>query len=104
LDEVYLKISGKCQWLRHAVDQVGQVLDILVQPKRDKAVAERFLKKVLRFTRQAPRQMFTDRLASYTQPCAEHLPNASPIRDKGVNNRELMNRSLGIWSDIDQVD
>ena len=87
LDEVYLKINGKCQNLWRAADQEGQELDILVQPKRDKAAAERFFKKVLRGTRQAPRQVFTDRLASYTQPCAEILPDASHIRGKGANNR-----------------
>jgi putative transposase len=64
LDKVYLKINGKCQYLWRAVDQEGQVLDILVQPKRDKAAAERFFKKVLRGTRQAPRQVVADRLAS----------------------------------------
>ncbi|MSQ57859.1 MAG: IS6 family transposase [Limnohabitans sp.] len=63
MDEVYLKISGKCKYLWRAVDQEGQVLDILVQPKRDKATAERFFKKVLRGTAQAPRQVVTDRLA-----------------------------------------
>ena len=87
LDEVYLKINDKCQYLWRAVDQEGQVLDILVQPKRDKTAAERFFKKVLRGTRQAPRQVVTDRLASYTQPCDEILLNATHIRDKGANNR-----------------
>lgn len=87
LDEVYLKINGKCQYLWRAVDQEGQVLDILVQPKRDKAAAERFFKKVLRGTGQAPRQVVTDQLASYTQPCAEILPDATHIRCKGANNR-----------------
>ena len=48
LDEVYLKIKGVCQYLWRAVDQEGQVLDILVQPQRDKVAAERFFKKVLR--------------------------------------------------------
>jgi putative transposase len=51
LDEAYLKINGKCHYLLRAVDQEGQVLDILVQPKRDKAAVERFFKKVLRGTR-----------------------------------------------------
>ena len=87
LDEVYLKINGVCQYLWRAVDQEGQVLDILVQPKRDKVAAERFFKKVLRGTAQAPRQVVTDRLASYTQPCAEILPNTVHVRNKGANNR-----------------
>jgi len=87
LYEVYLKIKGECKYLWHAVDQECQVLEILVQPNRDKAAAERFFKKVLRGTRQAPRQVVTDRLASYTQPRAELLPDAALFRDKGANNR-----------------
>ena len=87
-----VKVSGELgqlqlQYLWRAVDQEGQVLDILVQPKRDKAAAERFCKKVLRGTAQAPRLVVTDRLASYTQPCAEILPDTVHIRDKGANNR-----------------
>ena len=42
LDEVFLKIGGRLQYLWQAVDQDGTVLDILVQPKRDKAAAARF--------------------------------------------------------------
>ena len=86
------------------MDHEGQVLDILVQPKRDKTATGEFFMKVLRGTRQAPRQVLTDRLASYTQPCTEILPNATHIRYEEENNRELLNRSLGIWSDIAQVD
>ncbi|MFM9989883.1 MAG: DDE-type integrase/transposase/recombinase [Burkholderiaceae bacterium] len=82
-----MKINGECKYLWRAGDQEGQVLDILVQPKQDKAAAERFFKKVLRGTRQAPRQVVTDRLASYTQPHAELLPDAALFRDKGANNR-----------------
>ena len=48
LDDVFLKISGRPQYLWHAVDQDGDVLDILVQPRRDKRAAERFLRKLLK--------------------------------------------------------
>ena len=87
LDEVYLKINSICQYLWRAVDQEGQVLDILVQPKRKKAAAERFFKNVLPGTCQVPRKVIPDRLASYTQPRAEILPDAAHIRDQGANNR-----------------
>ncbi len=53
----------------------------------ERLAAERFFKKVLRGTGQAPRQVVTDQLASYTQPCAEILPDAIHIRCKGANNR-----------------
>jgi len=87
LDEVYLKIGGCVQYLWRAVDQDGSVLDILVQPRRDKKAAARFFKKLLRGLRYAQRVVVTDRLASYSAPCAELLPNTAHRRDKGMNNR-----------------
>jgi putative transposase len=87
LDEIYLKIDGRLQYLWRAVDQDGSVLDILVQPHRDKKAAARFFKMLLRGSRYAPRVVVTDRLASYIAPCAELLPNTVHRRDKGLNNR-----------------
>jgi putative transposase len=87
LDEVYLKIDGRLQYLWRAVDQDGSVLDILVQPHRDKKAAARFFRKLLRGLRYAPRVVVTDRLASYIAPCVELLPNTVPRRDKVLNNR-----------------
>jgi hypothetical protein len=48
LDDVFLKISGRPQYLWRAVDQDGEVPDILVPPRRDKRAAERFLRKLLK--------------------------------------------------------
>ena len=87
LDEVYLKIAGEQKYPWHAVDQEGQVLDVLVQAKRDKEAAARFFKMVLRGTGQAPRKVVTVKFASYVQPCARILHNSCHIRDKGANNR-----------------
>ena len=50
LDEVFIRINGKIQYLWRAVDQHGNVLDILVQPRRDAKAAKRFFRKLL--TRQ----------------------------------------------------
>ena len=41
LDEEYLKTNGQFQYLWRAVDQEGQVIDILVQNRRDSIAAER---------------------------------------------------------------
>ena len=87
LDEVYLRIDGRLQYLWRAVDQDGSVLDILVQPHRDKKAATRFFRKLLRGSKYAPRVVVTDRLASYISPCAELLPNTAHRRDKRLNNR-----------------
>src|SRR6201996_805916 len=57
LDEVAVKISGVKHWLWRAVDQDGFVLDILVQSQRNKAAAERLLRKLLKKQMRAPRVM-----------------------------------------------
>src|SRR4028118_1896998 len=46
LDEVFLKINGKTQYLWRAVDQDGNVLDILVQSRRNKAAAKKVFRKL----------------------------------------------------------
>ena len=48
LDEVFLTINGRRQYLWRAVDQDGNVLDILVQPRRDAKSAKRFFRKLLK--------------------------------------------------------
>jgi putative transposase len=46
LDEVFLAIYGERHYLWRAVDQDANILDILVQPRRDKAAAKRFFRKL----------------------------------------------------------
>ena len=87
LDEVYLRINGRHQYLWRAVDQEGEVLDILVQPRRNKAAAIKFFRKLLKGQGVAPRQIVTDKLASYSAAKAEVMPCVMHVRDKGANNR-----------------
>ena len=54
LDEVQLKIKGRRHWLWRAVDRDGVVLDILVQDRRNREAAERFLRRVPDGEEQAP--------------------------------------------------
>ncbi len=65
LDEVFIKVRGETHYLWRAVDQDGNVLDILVQSQRNAKAATRFFKKLLKGLRYAPRVMITDKLASY---------------------------------------
>src|ERR1700737_239023 len=48
LDEVYLKIDGRMVYLWRAVDAEGEVLDVLVQSKRNKPAAVKLMRKLLR--------------------------------------------------------
>ena len=48
LDELFVRINGQQQYLWRAVDQDGDVIDILLQSRRDQRAAERFLRRLLR--------------------------------------------------------
>jgi len=87
LDEVFIKIGGRLHYLWRAVDQDGNVLDVLVQSRRNKKAATRFFRKLLQGLRYAPRVVVTDKLLSYNAPFAQLLPNTVHRRDKGLNNR-----------------
>jgi len=66
LDELFVNIQGRLQYLWRAVDQDGDVIDILVQPRRDRRAAERFFRKLLKGQGRAPRRLITDKLRSYS--------------------------------------
>src|SRR5437764_4824323 len=87
LDEVYLSINGKLQYLWRAVDQDGEVLDILVQPRRNRQAAKKFFLQLLRRVQYVPRAIITDPLASYAAAKAEVLPHVRHLQDKRANNR-----------------
>src|SRR5216683_3933908 len=87
LDEVFLKINGRVHYLWRAVDQDGDVLDILVQSRRDKKAAKKFFRKLLKGLRYVPRVIITDKLRSYSAAKAEMLPSVEHCQDKWQNNR-----------------
>ncbi len=76
LDEVFIKINGKDHYLWRAVDQDGNVLDILVQSRRNKKAAKRFFRKLLKGLQYVPCVLITDKLKSYSAAKAEIMPGA----------------------------
>ena len=74
LDEVFVPINGVQHDLGRAVDQDGNVLDILVQSRRDKRAAVQFLRKLLKGLAYVPRVVITDKLASYGAAMRAVLP------------------------------
>jgi putative transposase len=65
LDEVYLKIDRWLVYLWRAVDSEGEVLDVLVQTKRNKAAALKLMRKLLKKYGFQPENLVTDDLRSY---------------------------------------
>jgi putative transposase len=87
LDELCLMINGQRSWLWRAVDDAGEVLDILVQRRRSGRAATRFFRKLLTGLRMVPRAIVTDRLASYAAAKAAVLPTVVHLRRWRQNNR-----------------
>ncbi len=87
LDEMFIKINGKDHYLWRAVDQDGNVLDILVQCRRNKKAAKRFFRKLLKGLQYVPRVIITDKLKSYGAAKAEIMSGVEHRQHKGLNNR-----------------
>lgn len=65
LDEAVVRIRGRRMYLWRAVDDEGEVLDVLVQKRRNKHAALKLLRRLLRNTGVHPEAIVTDKLASY---------------------------------------
>ncbi len=87
MDEVFIVINGVTHYLWRAVDQEGNVLDILVQARRDAAAARKFFRKLLKGLQYVPRVVITDKLASYSAAKRMVPPSVEHRRHKGLNNR-----------------
>jgi len=87
LDEVFLTISSERHYLWHAVDQDGNVLDILVQSRRNKHAAKKFFRKLLKGLTYVPRVIITDKLKSYGAAKREILPGVEHRQHRYLNNR-----------------
>ncbi|MDT9680974.1 IS6 family transposase [Streptomyces sp. TRM76323] len=87
LDEVFVTINRERKYLWRVVDQDGMVRDILVRNRRDKTVARRFFRRLLKRTRTVPRVVVTDKLRSYGAAHREVMPSVEHRSHKGLNNR-----------------
>jgi transposase-like protein len=65
LDLMVVRIAGRRMYLWRAVDQEGEILDLLIQPRRDKRAAVRLMRKLLKKQGFAPKRAVTDKLPSY---------------------------------------
>jgi len=87
LDEVFVKIHEKQQYLWRAVDQDGEVVDVFLQKKRDAVAAKRFFKRLLRSHGKEPRKIVTDKLRSYSVAHRELMPDVIHDTSQYANNR-----------------
>jgi len=87
MDEVFIRIRGKLHYLWRAVDQDGNVLDILVQSRRNARAAKRFFRKLLKGLQYVPRVIVTDKLRSYGVAKRGILPGVEHRQSRYLNNR-----------------
>jgi putative transposase len=87
LDEVFLTINGKLQYLWRAVDQYGDLLDILVQPLRNKKTVKKFFRKLMKGLQDVPHAIINDKLRSYPAAKAEVMPSVEHQQQGKLNNR-----------------
>jgi putative transposase len=87
IDEVFVKIDGKQQYLWRAVDQDGEVVDVFLQARRDGVAAKRFFKRLLKNHHGEPRKIVTDKLRSYDVAHRELIPATLHDTAQYANNR-----------------
>ena len=87
LDELFIRIRGERYYLWRAVDQDGQVLDILVQKRRNTGAAKRFFRKLLKGLQYVPNRLVTDKLRSYGAAHRITMPSVTHYTRQYANNR-----------------
>jgi putative transposase len=85
--EVWASLCESTPDLWRAVDQDGNVLDILVQSRRNKKAAKTFFRKLLKGLTYVPRVIITDKLKSYGAAQREILPGVEHRQHRYLNNR-----------------
>jgi transposase-like protein len=76
VDETYVKVNGVWRYVYRAVDQYGQVIDVLVSPRRDAHAARRFFRRALSALKMTPSKIVTDAAAANPGVLDELIPSA----------------------------
>ena len=87
VDETYVKVAGQWRYVSRAIDQFGQVIDVLVSARRDANAARRFFERALGATKVTPVEITTDQAPVYPVVLGELLPAAWHRTDQYANNR-----------------
>ena len=107
LDEMFVSIGGRSMDLWRAVDAEGEVLDLLVQPRRDKRAAMKLMRKLPRKLGTSPRSVVTDKLRSYGAALCElglkrcHKTGGR-LNNRAENSHQPVRRRERAWSRFTQ--
>jgi IS6 family transposase len=91
VDETYVKVAGQRRYLYRAVDQYGQVIDVLLSEQRDTAAARKFFTRALRHG-PVPVEVTTDKAGPYLRVLDElaRPPRTSPINTTTIASKPIM--------------
>jgi transposase-like protein len=86
VDETYVNVNGVWRYVYRAVDQHGQVIDVLVSARRDADAARRFFRRALSTLKVKPGEVVTDAAAVYPAVLDELIPSAWHHVEQYANN------------------
>jgi transposase-like protein len=86
VDETYVKVNGVWRYVYRAIDQDGQVIDVLVSARRDAATARRFFTRALTMLKVTPSEVVTDAAPIYPAVVEELIPMAWHHVERHANN------------------
>jgi transposase, IS6 family len=85
VDETYVRVAGRWTYLYRAIDQHGQVIDVLVSGRRNAAATRMFFVRALRIER-SPIEVTSDRAPAYPRVIDEDIPSARHVVECYANN------------------
>jgi transposase-like protein len=87
VDETYVKVAGRWGYVYRAIDEHGQVVEVLFQEQRDTEAATAFFRTALENTGVIPHTVTTDKAAAYPPALAQVLPEVEHVTGKAVQQR-----------------
>jgi transposase-like protein len=94
VDETYVRVGGTWRYLFRAIDQFGQVIDVVLSPRRDAQSARRFFERAMGRTRISPAEVTTDRYRLYPRLLDELLAAALHDTEVHANNHGRLKARL----------
>jgi transposase-like protein len=78
-DETYVRVAGRWAYLYRAVDEAGQVVDVLLRAHRDLESARAFFRQAIGRCGSTPQEIVTDKHRAYPRAIREELPGAGHV-------------------------
>jgi transposase, IS6 family len=98
VDETYVRVGGKWNYLFRAVDKHGRLIDFMLSDRRDTGAAYRFLRKALEMMRDySPSSITTDRLASYSKAIRR-------LQSEGLLLKDVVHRTSKYLNNVIEAD